>query len=731
MMATGGRGFAYWLILAAAVALASWAMMPPPPREAAMADGFALSRALVDLRAITRAPHPAGSAENARVREILVARLKALGLSVEVQRGTGVRQSPRAPEFVAIAPVANIIAVLPGRDRSQPAVAVMAHYDSVPFSFGASDDGAGTVAVLETARALVAGPQPERDVIFLLTDGEEMGLLGAQMFFDDHPLAKRIGVVVNAEARGSKGRAVMFETSPGNAELVDLWASNAISPSGNSISAAVYRLLPNDTDLSVPLIKGIPGINAAYAAGHFDYHSTTDSFATIDRATLQHLGDFTLTTTRALALAKALPRATADAAYFDVLGLMVVRYPPWLGWVPLLFAGAGLVLLYRRERGLSFLKAAGGIVVVLGATAALLGLGHALGVYQIGTGAARFREVMAEIDVMIWGMAALVLAALLLLRPGPAMRLGALTLLLALGIAAQIMLPGAAFLFAWPALIGAGLMLAEGEGWARRPVVMVAMAIVAALMLAVVLQLLATAYIMVGLLSAGVMGLALPMLVALLPASPPPSRRVGVGVLVLALGVVGWTVVTDGFSKRHPRPGDLFVVHDSKTGKVWWATTSDASYLPEGKMEEFDFPPFGRRPMQVVAATGIVPQTAADRLTIAERAEAGQRVWDIEILRPPRLATIAIRPDGALTDVRLDGRPIALAPREWTRIAYRAPQPIAMQLTAKGAGDVAIRYQIALPGLPAKAPREAGPLTNWTLLSGTEMVFGEWSPAAR
>jgi Peptidase family M28 len=730
-MTTRGRSLTYWVILIAAVALAAWGMMPPPPREGTAEDEFTLSRALVDLRAITRAPHPAGSAENARVREILAARLKAMGLGVEVQRGTGVRQSPRAPEFVAIAPVANIIAVLPGRDRSQPAVAVMAHYDSVPFSFGASDDGAGTVAVLETARALIAGPQPERDVIFLLTDGEEMGLLGAQMFFDDHPLAKRIGVVVNAEARGSKGRAVMFETSPGNAELVDLWAAHAISPSGNSISAAVYRLLPNDTDLSVPLIKGIPGINAAYAAGHFDYHSTTDSFATIDRATLQHLGDFTLTTTRALALAKALPAAAGDATYFDVLGLLVVRYPPWLGWVPLLFAGAALVLLYRRERSLGLLKAAGGVVAILGATAALLGVGHALGVYQIGTGAARYREVMAEIDVMIWGMAALVLAALLLLRAGPAMRLGAISLLLALGIVAQIMLPGAAFLFAWPALIGAGLMLAERQGGARRPVVTVLMAVVAMLMLAVVLQLLASAYIMVGLLSAGVMGLALPMLVALLPASPSSSRRVGVGALVLSLGVVGWTVVTDGFSKRHPRPGDLFVLHDSKSGKAWWATTSDASYLPGGKVEEFSFPPFGRRPMQVVAATGVAPQTAAGRLTIAERAEAEQRVWDIEILRPPRLATIAIRPDGALTDVRLNGRPISLAPREWTRISYRAPQSMAMQLTASGAGDVAIRYQIALPGLPADEPHGADPKTNWTLLSGTETVFGEWSPAAR
>jgi hypothetical protein len=84
-----------------------------------------------------------------------------------------------------------------------------------------------------------------------------------------------------------------------------------------------------------------------------------------------------------------------------------------------------------------------------------------------------------------------------------------------------------------------------------------------------------------------------------------------------------------------------------------------------------------------------------------------------------------------LTDVWLNGRPITLTPREWTRIAYSAPRPMAMRLTAKGGGDVAVRYQIALPGLPAKAPRGADPKTNWTLFSGTEVVVGEWNPEVR
>ncbi|MDW3502806.1 M28 family metallopeptidase, partial [Escherichia coli] len=91
----------------------------------------------------------------------------------------------------------NVIGVLPGTDRSKPAVLIMSHYDSVANSPGAADDAAGVAAALEVARALQAGPKPARDVIFLFTDGEEQGLLGADAFFARDPLRQKVGVVIN------------------------------------------------------------------------------------------------------------------------------------------------------------------------------------------------------------------------------------------------------------------------------------------------------------------------------------------------------------------------------------------------------------------------------------------------------------------------------------------------------------------------------------------------------
>ncbi len=82
---------------------------------------------------------------------------------------------------------------------------MMAHYDSVGAGPGAGDDGSGTAALLEVARALAREPDARHGLAWLFTDGEEVGLLGAQAFVEQHPLFPRVGVVVNVEARGSGG----------------------------------------------------------------------------------------------------------------------------------------------------------------------------------------------------------------------------------------------------------------------------------------------------------------------------------------------------------------------------------------------------------------------------------------------------------------------------------------------------------------------------------------------
>ncbi len=113
---------------------------------------------------------------------------------------------------------------------------------------GASDDGAAIAAMLETVRALRSddqlrgGDQLRNDLVLLITDGEEDGLLGAAAFARQHPLARQRGVVLNWEARGVSGPSLMFETSRHNAALVELFATAAPYPNGDSSMVEFYRL---------------------------------------------------------------------------------------------------------------------------------------------------------------------------------------------------------------------------------------------------------------------------------------------------------------------------------------------------------------------------------------------------------------------------------------------------------------------------------------------------------
>src|SRR5262249_39801996 len=203
--------------------------LPEPIPASGPADQFSAERALVHLNAFAKAPHPLGSAEHDRARDYLVAQLSALGLTPEIQKATGT-----VPRYQAAGSVENIMARLKGTSGANDAVALVSLYDSVPAGPGAGDDGSGVAAILEAMRALKTGAQPTNDIVVLLTDGEEAGLLGAAAFMAEHPWTKDVRVAVNLEARGNAGASQLFETSQDNGRLLDIFAQAAPHPIGTS-----------------------------------------------------------------------------------------------------------------------------------------------------------------------------------------------------------------------------------------------------------------------------------------------------------------------------------------------------------------------------------------------------------------------------------------------------------------------------------------------------------------
>ena len=540
-----------WVCLLLGLAIANLALRTPPPLPAdAPADQFSAGRAMVDVRAIGRKPHPIGSSEIVRVRDHLLSRVNGLGLEVLVRSGEGVRDASKgSPRATAVGAVQNIVATLPGTDRDAPAVLVMSHYDTVHNSPGAADDSAGVAAALEIARALKAGATPARDVIFLFTDGEEPGLLGAEAFFARDPLRDHVGVVINMEARGDAGRAAMFQTGPDSGDLIGVYARAAHQPTANSLAAAVYQRMPNDTDFTHALRMGLPGLNFAFIDDQLAYHTPLATPEHLNQGSLQNLGDQALPVVRALATGAALPARSPDVIYSDVLALGLLAYPIGVGWAILAVAGALIVFTgYRALRGKAvtfveilrgiagFLLLAAGAVLALHLAGRLIGIGDqqryyaVLGQFNALLPGAGLLLIGVCVSILIlqargagvWGRTWLSVAAAVLggacslvggfdpiglylaggvivlawLSLGKGVGvfgawLGSLLVLLALAVAAMVLVPGGSVMLAWPLLAAslvAALVMAVG-GTRDRRVAWLLTLVVALVAIAVVAQL--------------------------------------------------------------------------------------------------------------------------------------------------------------------------------------------------------------------------------------------------
>ena len=307
---------------------------------------FSTERALVHLAEISKKPHFVGNKEHEVVRNYIVSQLEKLGLETQVQEGYTIS------EWGNLAKPKNIIARIKGTDNSK-ALMLLSHYDSNPHSsLGASDAGSGVVTILEGVRAFLAeGKMPKNDIIILLSDAEELGLNGADLFVNTHEWAKNIGLVLNFEARGSGGPSYMLiETNGGNANLMkEFVAANPKFPVANSLAYSIYKMLPNDTDLTVFREDGnIDGFNFAFIDDHFDYHSVLDSYARLDRNTLEHQGSYLMPLLQHFSNANLNNiKSTEDYIYFNVPFFKTIIYPfNWIFSMLIIAVAIFIVLLF-------------------------------------------------------------------------------------------------------------------------------------------------------------------------------------------------------------------------------------------------------------------------------------------------------------------------------------------------------------------------------------------------
>lgn len=341
---------------------------------------FSTYRALAHVKKIAQKPHYTGSANHSRVRSYIVNQLQGMGLMVHTQSGFVINSSQ-----VMTYPQ-NIVALIPGSDpRPGSDILILGHYDSEPHSsFGAADDASAVGAILESTAVFLAQKTPHKNnVIIVFTDAEEIGLLGARLFVEQHPLAENVGLVLNFEARGTAGPSnTILETNAGNAALIQSFAqARPLFPMASSLMYEIYKNMPNDTDATVFREEmDIPGFFFAFIDGHYNYHTANDKAKNLDINSLAHQGSY---------LTALLPfYANADLTgfeveenqvYFNLPFLPLVHYPySWmmplliLAWVLfLLLTGIGLV-----KKRLSFSGIGSGFLAFLSGALCLFALGY-------------------------------------------------------------------------------------------------------------------------------------------------------------------------------------------------------------------------------------------------------------------------------------------------------------------------------------------------------------------
>ncbi len=441
---------------------------PAPVGRDASPTAFSAERAVAALSRVLGdgTPHPTGSVANKEVRERLVAELERIGYVAEV------RERFVCAADGTCATVANVFTKLSG-SGSTPGVLLVTHYDSVAAGPGASDAGSGVAALLEVARALQAQSRLPRDVWFLFTDGEEVGLHGAEAFVKE-PEFEQIGIAINFEARGTTGPSRLIETSKGNAGLIAQLRASVSDPTADSLTYEGYKLLPYDTDLTVFQRTGIPSMGFAFAGGAARYHTLRDDLEHLDRGSVQGHGDYALGLAREFAT-HGVQASDHDVVFFNLFGTLLV----WsetrnLGLLALGLGGL-LALLVRLRRGsymrwsqFSFATLAC-IGLVVGCLLLGIGLRSLLAALGALPGQWTAQETQLVTAFVLLPIAVLALLAGAITRRWGPHALGAASFLPFAGIATATVLelPGGSFVGLPPLLVGAVV----ANIWPERPVI--------------------------------------------------------------------------------------------------------------------------------------------------------------------------------------------------------------------------------------------------------------------
>lgn len=617
------------LLFASGLTFYSMYLLNPPralPKDAPDTD-FSALRAKEHAFACSSKTHPAGSRNNNATAAYLLDTLKAMGVEAEFMSKSDLHDDCLQLQQA-------VIGRIPGTD-STGSVVFSAHYDSVPYGPGATDDIGGCIAMLETARAFMNRPRMRNDLVFAFLDAEEVGGYGARGFCE-HPLADRIGVVTNLDVRGTKGPALVYETSSNNGALIaELRKGQAsgILPVASSLMFAIYERSPFGSDFSKFRNAGKRGYNVAYIDKFAWYHTANDSPEHVNPPSIQHMGAYTMGLAEHFGNVDfgTLPLERENDTYFNTLGYAMIQYP--MTWATPLAVIAALVLVaviiagfYTRR-----ITPSGFIVSLLIIPAAILlaalaafamlavvfGYENAVHLYTVQF--TRIPEAHAfyhsNLYCYAFGAMAIAIAGLIFSLVCRRMRVcnlyaAALVWLCPVLAGMVILFPGGSYLITWPLLAGSLGLLVVCLG-ARETGVHPLWLLAATLFALPALCLLPPVWKMMMwmlmiLAAPGIAALAVVLLMNLIPALAliGGTRRLWLiypGFCLVALALLGSGMALSQPSKDCPSMDSVAYYADLDDGAAWWLSEDEAvdewtrQFFPEGKRASIEDILPGRR----------------------------------------------------------------------------------------------------------------------------------------
>jgi len=172
----------------------------------------------------------------------------------------------------------NTVAEIKGTEWPGQVVILGAHLDSWDLGTGTTDNGTGSMVVLEAARAIArSGLKPKRTIRFILFSGEEEGLLGSKAYAAQHE--KEADSIQAVLVLDNGTGAITGQALQGRKDLEGLW-KQLLAPVASLKADSVREADKGGTDHLSFLPYGVPGFNFDQLERGYNHthHSQTDTY---------------------------------------------------------------------------------------------------------------------------------------------------------------------------------------------------------------------------------------------------------------------------------------------------------------------------------------------------------------------------------------------------------------------------------------------------------------------